>query len=83
MRWGVEPKIAPTKDGDKADKAPTGLSSAPWDDEFEEAGNGAATMPDADRASLRRYYEDHPERWARLSPAGKAVLGRAIGAECR
>jgi transcriptional regulator with XRE-family HTH domain len=76
LRWGVEPKIEPVQGDKQGSDEPNGLSSAPWDDEFEDAG--APAMPDADRASLRRYYEDHPERWARLSPAGKTVLAKAM-----
>ncbi len=79
FRWDVDEqrKRSDLKGGDATGDG-NGINSRAWDEDL-----GAPAMPDADRASLRRYYEDHPERWARLSPAGKAVLGRAIGAECR
>jgi transcriptional regulator with XRE-family HTH domain len=79
LRWGVVSKSSPTKTRGDAGNEDAGLSSAPWDDDFEEGGNGVSAIAETDRASLRRYFEDHRERWERLSPAGKAVLGRAMG----
>lgn len=78
LRWGVEPKLDLGGEGEGAPSGgKKGLSSAPWDDGFEGDG-GADHMPEEDRISLRQYYTDHPERWAKLSEAGKAVLAKAI-----
>lgn len=75
FRWGIEEqrkrrKAASVVDGDDGDAA----EGKAWDADARDR-----EMPDTDRATLRHYFDAHPERWARLSPAGKAVLMRAMG----
>ena len=80
LRWGIRPGVEQQgrPDDEATGKPGEGLHSRAWDEDCEEAEDGGDNMSDEDRASLRRYYEEHPERWAKLSALGKACLAKAM-----
>lgn len=82
LRSGVKPEtvgITRREEG-STDTGDDGLSSRAWDEDFEEIDSGGdrAQWSDEDRASMRRYYDEHPDRWEKLSPLGKAYLAKAM-----
>jgi transcriptional regulator with XRE-family HTH domain len=78
LRWGAKPiGSALEQTGDNSSEYSSGgLSNAAWDDDFEVNGEASDLPPDI--IEDRAYWQAHPERWAKLSEDGKAVLSAAL-----
>ena len=79
LKWGVEPKLGLPQGDDASGKPGEGLSSAPWEDDFERAEATPEGEPlSQDILDQREYWAAYPERWAKLSDISKLVLTREL-----
>ena len=78
LKWGVsDPVLASGGSGEDNESSNAGQSARhTWDEPCVEVGSTAMSQ---DILELRAYWAVHPDRWAKLSEAGKAVLTRELG----
>jgi transcriptional regulator with XRE-family HTH domain len=77
LKWGMTTAKNAEEDTDeKAEGGDEEFSSCSWDEDFKTIDNDGILKED--RALLRLYYEEYPDRWDKLSPLGKACLARTI-----
>lgn len=84
LKWGVDTKLNLGGEDKVANNQGSGVSTAPWDDDFEDFANDQLAAPyiipisDGDRAILRQRFAECPDAWNKLSDRAKAVYRREL-----